>query len=88
MPDHMIVAAFADEPDAALLPAERERLKELVSEGVVRAVYLSADRSEAWLVVRGNGPHAVRNTMESLPLYPFMGVRGITEVQGVTSSAD
>ena len=54
----------------------------------MRAVYLSADRSEAWLVVRGNGPHALRNTMESLPLYPFMGVRGITEVQGVTSSAD
>lgn len=88
MPDHMVVAAFTGEPDAALLPAERERLKELVSEGVVRAAYLSADRSEAWLVVRADGPHAIRNTIESLPLYPYMEVRGITQVQGVAPPAD
>jgi len=35
MPDHLVVAAFTREPDAALLPAERERLKELADGGVL-----------------------------------------------------
>jgi hypothetical protein len=68
MPYHMVAAAFTREPDAALLPAERERLEELTAEGVLRAAYLSADHSEAWLVVSGDGPGAARNAMESLPL--------------------
>lgn len=88
MPDHMVIAAFTGEPDAALLLAERERLKELADGGVLRAAYLSADRSEAWLVVRVDGPDAAQNTMESLPLYPYMEIRGIAEVQGVAPPAD
>lgn len=87
MRDHMVIAAFTSEPDAALPPAERERLKELTNGDLLRAAYLSADRSEAWLVVRGDGPDAVRNAMESLPLYPYIEIRGIMEVQGITPSA-
>jgi len=68
MPDHLVVAAFTREPDAALLPAERERLKELADGGVLQAAYLSVDRSEAWLVVRDDDSDAARRAMESLPL--------------------
>ena len=83
MTDHMVTVAFTGEPDAALLPAERERLKELADGGVVRTAYLSADRSQAWLVLRGDGPEAVGGAMESLPLYPYMEVRGISEARRI-----
>lgn len=72
MPDYMVVAAFASEPDAALLPTERKRLKELADGSVLRTAYLSAGRSEAWLVMRCDGLDDVRGAMESLPLYPYM----------------
>ena len=58
VPDRMVVVAFTSEPDAALLPTERERLEDLVDRGVLRAAYLSADRSEA------------RHAMGPLPPYP------------------
>lgn len=88
MPDHLVTITFTKEPDAALLPAERERLKELTDGGVVRAAYLSAERSAAWLVVRGDGPDAVRDTVESLPLYPYMEMRGIVEVRRISPPTD
>jgi len=47
------------------------------------AAHLSDDRSEAWLVVSGDGPEAVGGTMESLTLYPYMEIRGIVEVQEI-----
>lgn len=68
MPDYMIVAAFASEPDAALLPTERERLKELADGSVLRTAYLSAGRSEARLLMCCDGLDDVRDAMESLPL--------------------
>ncbi len=83
MPDHMVVAAFTRESDAALLPAERERLKELADGGVLQAAYLSVDRSEAWLVVRDDDSGGARRAVESLPLYPYMEIRGIAEVNSV-----
>jgi len=83
MPDHMVVAAFTNEPDAALLPAERERVRELSDGGVLQAAYLSADRSEAWLVIRGDDSDATRNVMESMPLYPYLEIRGIDEVNSI-----
>ncbi len=87
MPDHMVVATFTGEPDAALLPAERERVRELSDGGILRAAYLSADRSEAWLMIRGEDPDAARDAMESLPLYPYMEIRGIAEVNSIALSA-
>jgi len=87
MPDHMVVAAFTSEPDAALLPAEQERVRELSDGGVLRAAYLSADRSEAWLVVRGDDPDAARNAMESLPLYPYLEIQGIAQVNSIAPPA-
>lgn len=44
MPDYMVIASFTSEPDAAMLPDERERLKELVDRDVLLAAYLSTDR--------------------------------------------
>ena len=86
MPDYMVIAAFTSEPDAAMLPDERERLKELVDRGVLLAAYLSTDRSAAWLVLSSNGPVDVQKAMESLPLYPYMEIQEIVEAQQIILS--
>lgn len=86
MPDYMVIAAFTSEPDAAMLPDERERLKELVDRDVLLAAYFSTDRSAAWLVLRSDGPVDVQNAMESLPLYPYMEIQEIVEAQQITFS--
>lgn len=86
MPDYMIVAAFASEPDATLLPAERKRLKELADGSVLRKAYLSAGRSAAWLVMCCDGLDDVRDALESLPLYPYMEIQEILEVHEISLS--
>ena len=83
MPDYVVSAAFTGEPDAAMLSAERERLKELADGGVLLAAYLSADLSAAWLVIRGDGPEDARSVVGSLPLYPYMEIKDTLEVQQI-----
>lgn len=61
-----------EEARAALLPAEQERVKALMEEGIVEAGYLSADRSRSWMVLRSESQDDVRRTMASLPFHPFM----------------
>lgn len=87
MPDYMVIASFTSEPDAAMLPDERERLKELVDRDVLLAAYLSTDRSAAWLVLRSDGPVDVQNAMKSLPLYPYMEIQEIVEAQQIILSS-
>lgn len=61
-----------EEARAALLPAEQAHVRALMAQGVVEAGYLSADRSRSWMVLQGESPDHVRQTMASLPFYPFM----------------
>lgn len=57
---------------AALLPAEQAHVKELMEHGVMETGYLAADRSRAWMILRGESRDQIRQTMTGFPFYPFM----------------
>jgi muconolactone delta-isomerase len=57
---------------AALLSAEQAHVGKLMAQGVVEAGYLAADRAHAWLVLRGESPEHIQQTLQALPFYPFM----------------
>lgn len=57
---------------AALLPAEQAHIKDLMEQGVMETGYLAADRSRAWMIVRGESREHIQQTMTAFPFYPFM----------------
>lgn len=57
---------------AALIPAEQAHVRELTQRGVLEAIYISADRSRVWLVLRGASQQEVEQTLTTFPLYPYM----------------
>jgi muconolactone delta-isomerase len=61
-----------EEARAALLPAEQAHVGALMKQGVVEAGYLAADRSRAWMVVRGESREDIDQVLKGLPFYPFM----------------
>jgi hypothetical protein len=63
---------------AAHVPAEIAHVNMLREQGVVETVYLAADRSGGWIVLHGESPDRVRQTMSTLPLYPFMELQQTT----------
>ena len=58
------------------LPQEQAHIHVLQEQGTIQALYLSADRSHVWLVIRGASQDEVQKTLEAFPLYPY--VREIT----------
>ena len=54
------------------IPQERERIKELMQQESVKALYIASDSSGVWLVMQGESQDQVQKHLESLPLYPFM----------------
>jgi muconolactone delta-isomerase len=57
------------------LPAEQARVRELQQQGVLDALYVpAADGApdSVWVVLNGDSRQAVQDTLESLPLYPYM----------------
>jgi muconolactone delta-isomerase len=57
---------------AARMPAEQAHVRELMAEGVIKAIYVAADQSRVWLELQGESPERLRQTMTTFPLYPFM----------------
>jgi muconolactone delta-isomerase len=57
---------------AARMSAEQAYVRELMAEGVIKAMYIAADRSRVWLELQGESPEQLRQTMTTFPLYPFM----------------
>jgi muconolactone delta-isomerase len=57
---------------AALVPQEREYVSELMSKGTIEALYMSANRSSCWLVMRGESPEQIQQALSAFPLYPYM----------------
>jgi len=51
-----------------LVPAEQARVKELKEEGILEDLFLAADRSRGWLVMRGESEGEAREAAASLPL--------------------
>jgi muconolactone delta-isomerase len=56
----------------SLIPAERERVRELREEGTLEALYLATDRSGGWLVMRGASLEWIEDALASLPLHPYL----------------
>ena len=75
MMEFMVHATFHQQDRESILqrlPQEREQVKVLKDKGVLEALYIAADSSGVWLVVRGESQAEVQQHLESLPLYPYM----------------
>ena len=55
----------------ALLPAEGERIQELVEQGVQEASYVAADMSTLWSVWNCPSVDDVQEILRNLPVYPY-----------------
>jgi muconolactone delta-isomerase len=56
----------------ARLPQEQAHIHVLQEQGTIQELYLSADRSHVWLVIRGESQDQVQKTLEAFPLYPYV----------------
>jgi muconolactone delta-isomerase len=68
---------FSDAEFAAHIEAERERVRELYRDGVVRAIWTRKDVAGAVMLIEALDEAAARQGVESLPL----AQRGMLEVQ-------
>lgn len=67
----------------ALLPAERDRGKELAEQGIREAVYIAADRSTVWSVWNCASREALDQVIKTLPLYEFWEIE-VTQLADAT----
>ncbi len=56
----------------ALMPAEIAKVKELIEQGLIAAVYTAADLSRAWFVWNVDSQASLEETHNTLPLHPYM----------------
>ena len=71
----MIVIQFDPqhfEAMSALIPKEQEHIRELMSKGIVEAIYVSADRTVVWLIMKGESKEQLEQELSTFPLYPYM----------------
>jgi hypothetical protein len=71
----MVTISFApgrEQERAALLPAEQAQVRTLIEQGAMETGYLAEDGAQVWMVMQGESPDQVRQSMASLPFYPFM----------------
>ena len=57
------------------LPAEQVRVRELMQQGTLSALYVPAGSGAPdglWAIFNGDSRDAVRQVIENLPLYPYM----------------
>ena len=57
---------------SAQIPKEQEHIRELMSKGIVEAIYVSADRTVVWLVMKGESNQQLEQELSTFPLYPYM----------------
>ena len=75
--EFMVSASFRPEDReevAACIPQEQMRIRALSEQGIVEALYISADRLRVWIVMRGESQDQVQKALESLPLHSYMDV--------------
>jgi len=61
-----------DEDFIALIPKHREFINRLLSEHVIEAYAISADRSRGWVTMHGDDAAAVRDIVAQFPLYRYL----------------
>ena len=57
---------------SALIPKEQEHIRALLSQGRVEAIYISADRTMVWLLMKGESREQLEQELSAFPLYPYM----------------
>ena len=57
---------------SALLPKEQKHIRALMSRGIVEAIYISADRTVVWLLMKGESKEQLEQELSAFPLYPYM----------------
>jgi muconolactone delta-isomerase len=59
---------------AALVPQERAHIRDLMSNGVVEAIYVSDDgtRPGAWVVLQGESQGEVEQLLHTFPMHSYM----------------
>jgi len=57
---------------SALIPKEQEHVRALMSQGRIEAIYISADRTVVWLVMKGESREEIEQELGAFPLYPYM----------------
>jgi muconolactone delta-isomerase len=57
---------------SALIPKEQEHVRELMGKGVIEAIYISADRTVVWLIMKGESKEQLEQELSTFPLYPYM----------------
>ena len=57
---------------SALIPEEQEHVRKLMGEGKLEAIYISADRTIVWLVMKGESKEQLEQELSAFPLYPYM----------------
>ncbi len=57
---------------SALIPKEQEHIRALMTRGIVEAIYISADRTVVWLIMKGESKEQIEQELSTYPLYPYM----------------
>lgn len=57
---------------AALLPQEQAHSQMLREQHILDAIYISADRRFAWLIMDGDSQERVQQIVAAYPFYPYM----------------
>ncbi len=84
--EFMVSASFRaqdQEEMLARLPQEQAHIQVLREQGTIQALYLSADRSHVWLVMRGESQDQVQKALEDFPLYPYVREQAIAPLSKI-----
>ncbi len=57
---------------STLIPKEQEHIRALMSKGIVEAIYVSANRTTVWLIMKGESKEQLEQELGTFPLYPYM----------------
>jgi hypothetical protein len=63
-------ASFTEE-FLAIIPKHRDFINNLLSEHVIEAYAISADRGRGWVIINGDDEATVRTIVEQFPLHPY-----------------
>ena len=67
---------------SALIPKEQEHIRALMTRGIVEAIYISADRTVVWLIMKGESKEQIEQELSTYPLYPYMKPQFVPLLQG------
>ena len=73
----MVTITFKEKPTAdvlAMLPAERARVAEMVTEGVIENRYFAADGAKVWFVLQSDSREVIDMALNTLPMHKFFNL--------------